>query len=88
MSSPAFPRRAAATSSAPANLPECVDINLGDRSYPILIGAGLLDDPASFNAVPSASSALIVTNTTVSPLYAEALPPRPELPSIFRPPRS
>ncbi|RZL45240.1 MAG: 3-dehydroquinate synthase, partial [Variovorax sp.] len=50
-----------------------VDIELGDRSYPILIGSDLLSDPASFAAVPPAASALIVTNTTVAPLYAAAL---------------
>lgn len=53
--------------------PERVDISLGDRSYPILIGAGLLDDPASFTNVSAAASALIVTNVTVAPLYAAAL---------------
>ncbi|MGJ7544407.1 3-dehydroquinate synthase [Variovorax sp. LT1R16] len=53
--------------------PERVDIRLGDRSYPILIGTGLLGEAAHFDAVPAATSALIVTNTTVSPLYAEAL---------------
>jgi 3-dehydroquinate synthase len=53
--------------------PQRVDIRLGDRSYPILIGAGLLGDPSQFDAVPAAASALIVTNTTVSPLYAETL---------------
>ena len=53
--------------------PERVDISLGDRSYPILIGTGLLDDPASFANVPAAASALIVTNVTVAPLYAAAL---------------
>ena len=53
--------------------PERVNISLGDRSYPILIGADLLGDPAHFAAVPAASTALIVTNTTVGPLYAAAL---------------
>ena len=53
--------------------PERVDIQLGERSYPILIGAGLLDDPQSFAATPAAASALIVSNTTVAPLYAKAL---------------
>lgn len=53
--------------------PQRVDIALGERSYPILIGAGLLDQPASFAAVPKAASALIVTNTTVGPLYTAAL---------------
>ncbi|WP_219212725.1 3-dehydroquinate synthase [Variovorax boronicumulans] len=57
----------------PIALPQRVDIRLGDRSYPILIGADLLGDPSQFDAVPAASSALIVTNTTVSPLYAETL---------------
>jgi len=53
--------------------PERVDIQLGDRSYPILIGAGLLDDPRSFDATPASAAALIVSNTTVAPLYARAL---------------
>ncbi|MDP9898519.1 3-dehydroquinate synthase [Variovorax ginsengisoli] len=52
---------------------ERVDIHLADRSYPILIGTGLLDDPASWAAVPTATSALIVTNTTVAPLYVETV---------------
>jgi 3-dehydroquinate synthase len=59
--------------SRPGSRPERVEISLGDRSYPILIGAGVLDDPSSYDAVPAASSALIVTNTTVAPLYAQRL---------------
>jgi 3-dehydroquinate synthase len=62
--------------------PARVDIQLGERSYPILIGAGLLDDPASFAATPAAASALIVSNTTVAPLYAKAL--RAALANRFR----
>jgi 3-dehydroquinate synthase len=50
-----------------------VPIELGDRSYPISIGTGLLADPATWAAVPPASRALIVTNTTVEPLYAARL---------------
>jgi 3-dehydroquinate synthase len=53
--------------------PECVEIQLGERSYPILIGGGLLSEPKSFEAVPAAATALVVTNTTVAPLYAAAL---------------
>jgi 3-dehydroquinate synthase len=53
--------------------PQRVDIALGDRSYPILIGAGALTHPSSFDTVPQAASALIVTNTTVGPLYTAAL---------------
>ena len=52
---------------------ERVEIELGERSYPILIGSGLLSESGSFEAVPDAASALIVTNTTVAPLYAGAL---------------
>jgi 3-dehydroquinate synthase len=48
-------------------------IALGDRSYPIVVGAGLFDQPATYAALPSAQTALIVTNTTVAPLYAERL---------------
>ena len=50
-----------------------VRINLGDRSYPISIGAGLLGDPVTFQNLPAASTALIVSNTVVAPLYADAL---------------
>jgi 3-dehydroquinate synthase len=53
--------------------PDRVDIQLGERSYPILIGSGLLGDSRSFDAAPAASQALIVTNTTVAPLYAASL---------------
>ena len=52
---------------------ETVHIHLGDRSYPILIGAGLLSDPSTWTDLPQGSSALIVTNTTVAPLYAAAV---------------
>jgi 3-dehydroquinate synthase len=49
---------------------ETVHIHLGDRSYSILIGAGLLSAPSTWADLPKGSSALIVTNTTVAPLYA------------------
>lgn len=52
---------------------QAVTIDLGERSYPILLGAGLLNVPATYDALPNAASALIVTNTTVAPLYADAL---------------
>ena len=50
-----------------------VRIALDDRSYDILIGPGLLDQPTAFEAARAGSSALIVSNTTVAPLYAERL---------------
>jgi 3-dehydroquinate synthase len=52
---------------------QTVDISLGERSYAIRIGAGLLDDPASFEGLPPASTAMLVTNDTVAPLYLERL---------------
>lgn len=52
---------------------EHVDIALGDRSYRIAIGAGLLDAADSFDLLPSATSALIVSNTVVAPLYLDRL---------------
>lgn len=48
-------------------------IALGERSYPIQIGSGLLSHAASFAGLPTASAALIVSNSTVAPLYAQAL---------------
>ncbi|ABM31601.1 3-dehydroquinate synthase [Paracidovorax citrulli] len=50
-----------------------VEIALGDRSYGIEIGAGLLGDARTYGALPRAARALIVTNETVAPLYAEPL---------------
>jgi 3-dehydroquinate synthase len=52
---------------------EVVPISLGERSYDILIGGSLLDDAATWRGLPASSSALIVTNTTVAPLYAQRL---------------
>jgi 3-dehydroquinate synthase len=48
-------------------------IDLGDRAYSIRIGCGLLSDPAHYMGLPKAQQALIVTNTTVDPLYGAAL---------------
>ncbi len=50
-----------------------VAIDLGERSYRIAIGGGLLADAATYDGLPRASAALIVSNTTVAPLYATAL---------------
>ncbi|MDB5954477.1 3-dehydroquinate synthase [Ramlibacter sp.] len=60
---------AAPTSPAPQQ----VRIALGERSYDIRIGAGVLADPASWAGLPPAAAALIVSNTTVAPLYAQRL---------------
>ncbi len=52
---------------------ERVAIDLGDRSYSILIGERLLDAASTWAELPKASAALIVTNDTVGPIYAERL---------------
>ena len=52
---------------------ERVAIDLGDRSYSILIGEQLLDAASTWADLPKASAALIVTNDTVGPIYAERL---------------
>jgi 3-dehydroquinate synthase len=62
----------AAPSSAAA-APQQVPIDLGDRSYSILIGPGLLGSAPTWSGLPRASAALIVTNTTVAPLYAASV---------------
>jgi len=52
---------------------QTVAIDLGDRSYTIAIRGSLFDNPLSYAQLPRAAAALIVTNTTVGPLYADRL---------------
>jgi len=53
--------------------PHRIEIDLGQRSYPILIAENLLSDPAVWADLPKAAQVLIVSNTTVAPLYLQAL---------------
>lgn len=51
---------------------ETLNVDLGDRSYPIYIGSGLLQEhPELLTSHIHGHSAMVVTNTTVAPLYAE-----------------
>ncbi|MGF1713437.1 3-dehydroquinate synthase [Photobacterium chitinilyticum] len=53
---------------------ERINVNLGDRSYPISIGAELFNDPALFSSAISAGRrVVVVSNETVAPLYAETV---------------
>jgi len=52
---------------------EVVEIDLGERSYPIVIGPGLLADAALLTQKIPARDLLIVTNETIAPLYLERL---------------
>jgi len=52
---------------------ERVEVVLDPHSYQILIGRGLLADAASWAGLPRSSTALLVSNSTVAPLYAATL---------------
>jgi len=65
---------------------ETLNVELGTRSYPVLIGAGLLRSP-QLSAHVDARDVLLVSNTTVAPLYqaavSAALAPRRVVPVIL-----
>ena len=48
-----------------------VDVPLGDRSYPIYIGNGLLDRGDLLQQHIPGKRVLIVTNETIAPLYLQ-----------------
>ncbi|TLM77987.1 3-dehydroquinate synthase [Microbulbifer harenosus] len=48
-----------------------LQVDLGDRSYPILIGPGLLGESAHFTNAIRGRQVLVVTNETIAPLYLE-----------------
>ena len=63
--------RRLAKTSMNEQAPITLNVELGDRSYPIVIGPHLLDDGALLARHISGSKAAIVTNTTIAPLYLE-----------------
>ncbi|MDR9825458.1 3-dehydroquinate synthase [Vibrio sp. FNV 38] len=56
---------------------ERITVELGERSYPIAIGAGLFNDPAQLSFLSSKTSAkqkvVVISNVTVAPLYADKI---------------
>ena len=50
-----------------------VCVPIGDRSYEIRIGNGLLGDAETYSALPTAPTAVIVSNNVVAPLCAAML---------------
>ncbi|MFP5392117.1 MAG: bifunctional shikimate kinase/3-dehydroquinate synthase AroKB [Gammaproteobacteria bacterium] len=48
-----------------------LNVDLGERSYPITIGAGLLADAGLIDRHVAGKRVAIVTNTTIAPLYLE-----------------
>ncbi|KAJ6817697.1 3-dehydroquinate synthase, chloroplastic [Iris pallida] len=51
--------------------PTVVNVDLGNRSYPIYIGSGLLDRPDLLQKHVVGKRVLVVTNSTIAPLYLE-----------------
>ena len=51
---------------------ETVNVELGDRSYPIFIGPALLEEPGLLRPYLGKGRAVIVTNDVVAPLYLDA----------------
>ncbi|XP_041016460.1 3-dehydroquinate synthase, chloroplastic [Juglans microcarpa x Juglans regia] len=54
-----------------ARAPTVVEVDLGNRSYPIYIGSGLLDQPHLLQRHVHGKRVLVVTNNTVAPLYLD-----------------
>jgi len=48
-----------------------LQVSLGDRSYPIYIGEGLLSKPELLTQHIKGSEVLVVSNTTIAPLYLQ-----------------
>lgn len=46
-----------------------VNVELKERRYPIIIGAGLLNQPASYSPLKSGDKVMIVSNPTVATHY-------------------
>ncbi|CAM9395406.1 unnamed protein product [Chrysoparadoxa australica] len=66
------PPRPMSAVSAQSQLHHTVDVDLGDRTYPIYIGEGLLDDGALLRKHVTSKRALVITNDLVGPLYLSA----------------
>ncbi len=54
---------------------QTISVDLGDRSYPIVIGSGLLDGGFDLSEFVSGPNCLIVSNETVAPLYLDRILP-------------
>jgi len=48
-------------------------VDLGDKSYPIYIGSGLLSDKSYLDKHIHGKQVMIVTNTTIAPLYLQSV---------------
>jgi 3-dehydroquinate synthase len=50
-----------------------LNVDLGDRSYPIHIGQGLLRNAELIKSFIKGQQVMVVTNETVAPLYLDTL---------------
>ncbi|CAL9197745.1 unnamed protein product [Musa hybrid cultivar] len=73
ISASASPVMEDASDKAGSGVSTVVDVDLGSRSYPIYIGFGLLDEPDLLQRHVHGKSILVVTNTTIAPLYLDKL---------------
>ncbi|MDJ0812223.1 MAG: 3-dehydroquinate synthase [Woeseiaceae bacterium] len=53
--------------------PRTITVELGERSYPIVIGSGLLGGDFDLGAYLAGGDCLVVTNDTIAPLYLDTL---------------
>ncbi|MDT9156072.1 3-dehydroquinate synthase, partial [Escherichia coli] len=52
---------------------QTLHVELGERSYPIYIGSGLLSRPELLSRHVAGRQVAVVTNETVAPLYLQTL---------------
>ncbi|RUR34408.1 3-dehydroquinate synthase [Vreelandella nanhaiensis] len=57
----------------PATAQHTLDVALGERSYPIHIGTGLLSGSEALTPYLAGKQVMVVTNETIAPLYLETL---------------
>ncbi len=56
-----------------AEAPTTVAVSLGDRSYPILVGRGVIDEAGRRIAATGARAAAVITDDRVGALHADRL---------------
>lgn len=60
-----------ANSSLGTVVHERLEVSLAERSYPIIIGSGLLANPATWQPLVQARQVVVITNDHVAPLYLQ-----------------
>ena len=56
-----------------ANILHTIDVAIGERAYPVWVGHGLLTDHARWRAALRGRHALVISNSTVAPLYLQQI---------------